>query len=456
MREGKRLVVVGGGPAGLAAALQAARLGMVVTVVEEQATLGGQYFRGRQASEHEGSPRHFYRQSPGTQVLVDTAVFDAPADGLLSIWSQGTGARALAYDALVLATGAVDRPVALPGWTLPGVLTAGAASILAKAYGVAPGHRVLVAGTGPFLLAAADDLTRIGCRVRVIEATPLSTSIGGLPVIARNPELARQMLGYAVRLAARGVRWGYGRMVTSIHGDDRVEAATIQRVDQEWHPLAGSQKTVEVDAVCLGFGFVPQLELAQLLGCEIRYCQETSDFAVRTDAAMRTSLPHVYAGGEITGLAGMPAAVAEGRTAGLTAAHDLGLLSDSAYAAQVQELAVRMARLRRMTDWARRAFRPRIGLWSLAGPSTILCRCEDVSVAAAEAALKHTAATPLAVKAATRSGMGLCQGRICSFYLTEWLRARHGFQVADGNLPWRIRPPIRPVPLGEWLALEEA
>ena len=109
-----------------------------------------------------------------------------------------------------------------------------------------------------------------------------------------------------------------------------------------------------------------------------------------------------------------------------------------------------------MAAWMRRAYRPRAGLWSLAEPSTLLCRCEDVTSASAEAALACNAPTPYAVKTATRAGMGLCQGRICNSYLIEWLRARHDYPVPREGWPWRIRPPIRPVPLGDWLLSEEA
>jgi len=456
MKVVKHLVVVGGGPAGLSAATQAAQLGMTVTVVDEYGKLGGQYFRGRQGSDAAGSPRHFARETQGVQTLVNRVVVDTPADGVLSVWSEEQGVSTVPYDALVLATGAYDRTVALPGGTLPGVLTAGAASTLAKTYGVAPGRRVLVAGSGPFLLPVADDLTAMRCQVQVVEATPLSTSIGGLPIIARDMEITRQTLGYLLRLGRRRVRRMYGRMVTRIHGRDRVEGVTIHRVDEEWRPVPGSETTIEVDAVCLGFGFVPQLELAQALMCKVGYSEGTSDFFVKTDAFLRTSQAHVYAAGEVTGIGGVRVAIGEGRLAGLTAAYEAGLLNKTAYDAQAEKLARRLVRVRRLADWIRQAYRPRAGLWSLAEPDTILCRCEDVCMKSAEEALANNPATPYAVKTATRAGMGLCQGRICSPYLIEWLRARHGYRVPAEERPWRIRPPIRPVPLGDWLPAREA
>ncbi len=451
MTVARRLVVIGGGAAGMAAAVQAARHGMRVTVIDEHARLGGQYFRGRPSSEIEGSPRWFAQNARGVLVLNQSVVVDTPQQGTLTISSQAQGVFDLAYDALVLATGAYDRPVPLPGWTLPGVFTAGGASTLAKAHGVTPGKRVLVAGAGPFLLSVADDLAAKGCAVQVVEATPFSTALRGLAVIGRDREILQQTVGFLARLARRGVKLHYGAMVTRIEGMERVARATIQRVDSQWHPLPGTAERVEVDAVCLGFGFVPQLELAQALGCQISYRADTCEFLVHTDDALRTSISQIYAAGEITGIGGVRVAIAEGQLAGLTAALDTSHTTSDQYAVARQPVLTRLAHLRRVAEWVRTAYRPRDGLWTLADETTMLCRCEDVSLAAAQAALAHNPATPYAVKTATRLGMGLCQGRICHPALIEWLRTQHQFTLPHKELPWRIRPPLRPVPLADWL-----
>lgn len=454
INRNQQLVVVGAGPAGLAAALAARQAGMDVTIIDESGKLGGQYFRGRQASQVEGSPNHFTQHAHGIETILNAAVVDAPAPGALSVWSEGQGVRSLTYDRLVIATGAYDRTVALPGWTLPGVFTAGAASILAKAHGLTPGKRMLVAGSGPFLLAVADDVSRKGCQVEVIEATPFSESLSGLKTIARDFEIARQTLGYLTRLTARGVRRSYGQMVTQIHGRDRVETATIHKVDANWNPIAGSERVVEVDSVCLGFGFVPQLELAQALGCALAYDETASNFFVEVDLAMRTSQAGIYAAGEVAGIGGMRVAMAQGQLAGLTAACDSKLLSAETYTAQARAIIKRLNFIQRIAGWMRTAYRPRPGLWALADDATMLCRCEDISIATAKTALENNPPTPYAVKTATRAGMGLCQGRICSPYLIEWLRAQHGYTVPAEGRPWRLRPPIRPVPLSDWLAPE--
>lgn len=448
----KRLVVVGAGPAGMAAALEGARCGLQVSCLDEARVLGGNYFRGRQDSESSGSPRQFQNAARGIEILLETTVIDAPEPNVLTIRSERDGTRSLDYQALIIATGAYDRPVAVPGWTLPGVLSAGGASTLIKSYGVSPGKRMLVAGSGPFLLSVADDLAEHGCEVIVAEATPLTVSIGGLPRMALDWEMAQQTAGYLWQLTRKRVRRYYRRLVTKIHGDHRVQAVTLQQVDREWRPIAGCDERIEVDGVCLGFGFVPQLELALSLGCETVYDATVSDFAVKTDKGLRTTKHNIYAAGEVTGIAGVRVAMLEGKLAAKTAALDAGMLSAQAYKDGVDSFRKPLERASEFARWIRNAYRPQAGLWALAQPDTVVCRCEDVRVRDAVAALQTNPPTPYAVKTATRGGMGLCQGRICAPYWMEWLRVNHGYTMPETTMPWRIRPPLKPVRMSEWLS----
>lgn len=452
MSDGRHLVVVGSGPAGLSAATSAARSGMRVTLIDESDRLGGQYFRGRQDSDEPGSPRAFASTELDVRVISSAAVIDTPSANAISVWRQKDDAvETITWDRLVLATGAYDRAVAIPGWTLPGVMGAGGASTLAKLYGVAAGRRVLVAGSGPFLLAVADDVSAKGCAVEVVDAAPWSASLRGLGAMARDPEIAGQAAGYLARLKRRGVKRRYREMVTAIHGTTRVEGATVHIVDDEWRPIPGTARTTAVDAVCLGYGFVPQLELAQALGCALRRDNRSAAYFVSVDENMRTSASDVYAAGEVTGTDGKRVAVAEGTLAGLAAARDAGALASDEYARQVAPTRRNLGTYRRVADWIRNAFSPRDGLFSLTDPDTIVCRCEDVRRRDMDVALAANPATPYAVKTATRAGMGLCQGRMCGPFIAEWLRVQHGYQPPENERPWRVRPPLRPVPLGAWL-----
>lgn len=451
MTREARVVIIGAGPAGLSAAEEAAVHGLAVDVVEESARLGGQYFRSRQTSLRPGSPRHFSAARTGARVRVGTVMVDAEP-GAVVVWSSDLGTEALPYDALVVATGAYDRPVSIPGWTLPGVVTAGGAHTLAKAYGLAPGRRMVVAGAGPFLLSVSTALATHGYDVETFDATPWSAVVRGTLVLAQHPTYLLQGAWLTGKLLRHGESVHHGQMITAIHGTERVEAVSVAAVDADWAPRPGTERVIDADGVCLGFGFVPSLEIAQLLGCDIRYSRRTSDYSVVTDPWMRCSEERIYAAGEVTGIAGVESAVVEGRLAALAAARDLHAITPVAFSRRAHPLMTKLSRLRGWARWMAATYRVRPALWSLASEATVICRCEDVTLSAVQDALGFNLAEPVSVKAATRAGMGLCQGRICSFVLTEMLRARHGYLPPEDGRPWSIRPPIKPVPLSSWPA----
>jgi NADPH-dependent 2,4-dienoyl-CoA reductase/sulfur reductase-like enzyme len=448
-----RLVIIGAGPAGMAAAVKAHHLGLNVTLLDEYPRLGGQYYRGQAATLADGSPGELASHGSCIDCRLETSVFDIPCEGRLSIWSPQSGAGSLEYEAIIVATGAYDRPVPLPGWTLPGVVTAGGVLALVKSHGVLPGRRFLLSGSGPLLMPVADVLSATGAQVLVLDATPFRAFLRGLNTLVRDWPVFGEAAGYQVRLLRRGVTILYGRAVTSIEGDGRVQRATFQRVDPDWQPIPGSACTVEVDSVVLGFGLIPHLDLARLLGCEIAYDVDSGCHVVRVDAQMRTKRPAAYAAGETTGLSGARVAKLEGQLAALAAARDLGVVSETAYRAACRTLNRQLERLCRTARWFARTCRPRPGLWSLALADTVLCRCEEVRLRDVEASLVANSATPQAVKVATRAGMGLCQGKICSALIAEILQARYGYEIPPTGYPWSQRPPIRPVPVSDWAAL---
>lgn len=330
------VVVVGAGPAGIAAALAAADAGVPVLLVDAGPAVGGQYhrqlpddFRAERPEAIQHGWSSFTRQRERIQQhdlithLADTSVWaiepvetgqrlhlqTGPAD------ASGRELTVVETSALVLATGAYDRALPFPGWDLPGVYTAGAAQALAKGQRVAVGKRVLLAGTGPFLLPVAESLLGVGARpVALLEANSLATVTRGW---LRNPLVARGKLGegarYAAMLARHRIPVHHGQTVVAAHGTDRVEAVTVARLDSEWQVVPGSERRVEVDAVCVGFGFTPNLELAVTAGCAL-------DPFVVVDDDQCTSIPGVFAAGEITGIAGAVPSAAEGRVAGAGAA----------------------------------------------------------------------------------------------------------------------------------------
>lgn len=463
---GRHIVVVGAGPAGLAAADAALAAGADVTLIDTAERPGGQYHRMLPEAYEAADPgvlQHGYRSfdrrvrrvlgHPRCTWWAESSVWalerrDPGEDGppLVHVLT-GTPRRrrVLAPDALVLAAGAHDRVLPFPGWDLPGVYTAGAAQALAKGERVAVGDRVVVAGTGPFLLPVAASLLEAGSQVlAVLEAgRPAAVARGWL----RRPwELAAQLgksgelLSYTAALGRHRVPYQLGRAVIEARGDGRVEEIVSARVRADWSVVPGSERVVAVDAVCVGHGFTPRLELPVAAGCALRPVPGGSPAAVfvEVDEDQRTSRQGVYAAGEITGIAGAPASRAEGAVAGWIAAG--GARESRA-----------LATLRANRDRGR-AFAARLAVAHPIGrawpgwlrPDTVICRCEETTYAAVcRSAADPTRTEPAVAKLATRAGLGPCQARICGPTVAELRR------TADAGAGPHHRPVAEPITLGE-------
>ena len=416
------LVVVGAGPAGLAAALAAAQGGVDVVLLDAAPSAGGQVWRARQGVVAAPVARALGRLArAGVRVLAGTrVVMSLPGRTLLI--DGPAGAQQLQWTRLVLATGARERLLAFPGWTLPGVFGAGGLQALARGGWPVRDRRVLVAGTGPLLLAAAATLRREGARVvgLVEEATPaaLARFAGAL---ARHPDRALQ----AVRLGASlvGVPFLAGQRVVAAEGDGQLQQVVIVQ--------GGRTRTIACDALAVSWGLVPQTELGQLLGCAI--APRLGADALVVDAAQRTSHEGVFAAGECTGVAGALAAQRQGELAGRMVAAEL-----MSTALPGPPPARRVAREHAFAAAVASTFAPPAAWRERLRDDTLVCRCEDV----AWSALREHADLRSA-KLATRCGMGHCQGRLCHDTL--------GAAMHWPRLP--VRPPLSPAPLATLLAI---
>lgn len=405
------VVVVGGGPGGIAAAATAAEAGLGVCLVDENRSLGGQIWRGVNAEKSKKNPhwREFVTwterlRRTHCEMWAGSQVIDRPAGGVLRLEHDGE-VEELVYGKLIVATGARERFLPFPGWTLPGVTGAGGLQALVKAGLDVRGHRVVVAGTGPLLLAIAAGLREAGANIAAIyEQAPLSKAAGFGATLAASPAKIAEGFGYARRL--RGVPYRTGCWVKRAEGSTRLNRVTVTDGAREW--VHGC------DWLACGFHLVPNLELPVLLGCGVL------NGYVAVDAFQQTSVRGVACVGELTGIGGLEKALVEGQIAGWFAAGR----EDEARALQ--------ARARKLRRFARRLdedFALRDELRELCAPETIVCRCEDVACSTVKACGSWREA-----KLHTRCGMGSCQGRVCGPQ-TEFL------------FGWRdtgVRPPILP------------
>jgi NADPH-dependent 2,4-dienoyl-CoA reductase/sulfur reductase-like enzyme len=444
------VVVLGAGPAGLAAARAAAESGARVHVVDAAPAAGGQYWMQR-APALDGTPAP-PQMAKGAHAIAATRAAGATIHTRAEVWAVfpdlhvvATAAGEpleIAARAIVIATGAYDRVPALPGWTLPGVITAGAAQRLAKLGGVAAGSRVVVAGSGPFLPVVAGALRGAGADI----AAFVDAQRPGLDVVAhvaRYPERWRETLHLLQGIAAVPVR-RFGWIVTEALGATRLESVRIAPIARDGSiDRARSATLAHVDALVTGWGFRPSIDVSSLLRCDHAYDEAAGGwYCVADPATGATSVPHVFAAGEVTGVAGALPAQLAGRLAGFAAAADAGCAARST-AAEHADLRRRLKRACAFAGALNRHSAPPRAIAELAAPDTIVCRCEGVTRAEIAAAYADGASGVLGAKLWTRAGMGPCQGRMCS-----WDIAR----LATGGDPARAgynrpRIPIRPVPL---------
>ncbi len=459
------IAIVGAGPAGLSAALEASMAGARVTIIDEYARPGGQYFKQPPAAfkllERSAMGRDYDRgiemmkriESGQIELLSDTLVWGALEPGVLEIYGQGE-CRRVRHDRLVVATGAYDRPIAFPGWTLPGVITAGAAQTMVKSQWVLPGSRVLMVGSGPFQLPVAAQLIKAGATVvGVLEAAKVGGWLTRVPSVWRHLDKVGELKDYMGALLKARVQPSFGWTILEARGKDQVEQAVIVQVDENWRPLAGTEKVLDVDTICLGFGFIPSMQLPRMLGCNCSWDSDLVAWVTDADVDQRTSVPTVFVAGETTGIGGHDVAIEEGAIAGLKAATDLGKVSAEDAERKLSKVRGKLKDHREFASFLNRTFSIKPGIYDLMREDTIVCRCEEATVGEIAEAAKEWGGSLRTIKQLTRAGMGPCQGRICGSLVAQIAARASGKTVPELGVD-TPRPPIKPIPLGALAALE--
>jgi D-hydroxyproline dehydrogenase subunit alpha len=407
------IAIVGAGPAGIAAACAAASSGSNVFVFDDNPFAGGQIWRGaggRASSAGEtarGWLRRFHR-SGATMYGGSRVIGNGPVAKSLLVEDEH-GARVVRYRRLILATGARELFLPFPGWTLPNVFGAGGIQALVKSGLPVEMKRIVVAGSGPLLLAVAAYLRAHGAQVTLIAE---QASLQALAAFSRQLLRFPGKIGEAAQLQSRllGVPYRWGAWVESASGDQRVEFITIRRGDRRW--------VEPCDYLAVAYGFTPNLELPVLLGCDVR------GGVVVVDGLQRTSVEDVYCAGEPTGIGGVDQSLAEGEIAGYAAA---GLMDRALSRQHARD------RWQSFAGALQSAFAPRAELRALPQADTIVCRCEDVTWAGIQAHHSWRSA-----KLHARCGMGPCQGRVCG----------PAVEFLSGWGAESVRPPIFPSSVG--------
>lgn len=403
------ILIIGSGPAGLAAACAAAESGRQVTVVDDNATAGGQIWRGqaRKADNKEAAQWLERVKRANIEFIQGARIFHQPAQGVL-LAESFKGFYELGYQKLILATGACERFLPFQGWTLPRVFGAGGLQALVKSGMPIEGKKIVIAGSGPLLLAVADYLRKRGARVLFIAEQ------------AKN----QQLLGFAVALItqpgkiAQAIKMKLGLGRIPYLRDCYVVAANAEEYSLRVTLRKGANtKEVVCDYLACGFHLVPNTELASLLGCVVE------NDGVQVNEYQQTSIAEIYCAGEPTGIGGLELSLVEGEIAGLAAAGKRDT---------IHKLFAKREKLKQFADSLNQAFALRDELKSLVTAETIVCRCEDVAFGRLQKYEEWRIA-----KLQTRCGMGPCQGRVCG-------------PAIEFLLNWKaesVRPPVFPARL---------
>ena len=443
------VVIIGAGPAGIRAAQTLVAHGVRPVLLDEAARGGGQIYR-RQPANFKRSPVKLYGFEAGKANALhqtidelreqldyrpETLVWNAE-DGALDTLHEGRAAR-LAFSRVIVATGATDRILPVPGWTLPGVYSLGAAQIALKFQGCAIGERVVFAGSGPLLYLVAYQYAKAGAKVvAVLDSSPFSAQARALPGLLSQPATLAKGIYYRSWLTAHGIPVHQGASLTGINGEQRVQSLT-------WRNAKGNQH-LDCDAVAFAHGLRSETQLADLLGCEFAWNPLNRAWLPQRDSAGRSSVAEVYLAGDGAGIMGADAAEMAGERAALALLEDIGYLIPPQRGAQLEQALERIDTFRQGLE---RAFIFPEN-WAADAPNDVMiCRCEEVRAGDIRQVVREGHWEINRVKAHCRVGMGRCQGRMCGAAAAEIIACESQRCVSDiGRL--RAQAPIKPLPFG--------
>ena len=462
------LVVVGAGPAGLSAAARAAELGLSVLLVDENPAPGGQIYRAVTTSPVTDRAILGEDYWKGGAIVARFERSAASYAARCTVWSiagydedmAGAAfeiglsldgrARLILAGQVILATGAQERPFPIPGWTLPGVMTAGAAQIALKSSGIVPSGRTVIAGCGPLLYLLAGQLAAAGANiVAVLDTTPRANwpkALAALPDFLRSPYLAKGLKLMAK--ARRSLRFVSGVTGLAAEGTDSVSSIRVER--------GSSSETIACDTLLLHQGVIPSVNLANAAGCAHGFDPVQHCFTPELDDWFASSVPGIAVAGDGAGIGGAESAALRGEVAALDASRRLGridLAERDRLAAPLRAELTRALRGRRFLDLL---YKPAAQFLAPIADATIICRCEEVTAGQVRDAARRLGVTgPNQMKAFLRCGMGPCQGRLCGPTVIELIGEERGMTPAEVGY-YRLRPPVKPITLAELAALPQS
>ena len=457
------LVIIGAGPAGISAAIEAADRGASVALIDENPVLGGKVFGHMHYHLKDAIPDKIEKKI-GSQLLqrldsvmdsvsvfLETEVWNILDQWIVALHQKGTSGeqvRSIKARKLIISIGAFERIVPFPGWTLPGVFSVGGLNTLAKK-GIVPGEKILIAGSGPLQLVLAHHLINAGARITgIVNAVSLqNVATRGLQLFLNvNGSVLKSGFSYLFNIKKHRIPTYFSHVISRACGANQVERAEIVRVDRTSRPIKGTEKKIVADCIAYGYGLIPCSEITRLCGCDHIFDEQLGYWRVQLSERMETSKPGIFAAGDCRIVKGYSAAIEEGKIAAVEACGQLGYTSrktaDSA-------LRTSLKKLKRFKEFARAMetlSRPGPGLLDIITDDTVVCRCEEVTMKDIRSAVTEGAGDVNDIKRRTRLGMGHCQGRFCGQVINELIWKLAGMPRKREVFTPRI--PIKPVPFG--------
>lgn len=453
------VAIIGAGPAGMSAACQAAELGLSVVLMDEQPRAGGQIYRNVGAASRGRldwlGPDYARGRTlverlaiaQGVSHLTSATVWDVSPTLAVSYLLDGRAAQCRAKH-LIVATGAMERPSPLPGWTLPGVMNAGAAQIMMKVGGAVPEGRIVLVGGGPLLYLVAVQLLDAGAQVAaLVETSPPQNrkhALRHLMGALRAPGYLIKGMRLLTRIRRAGVAHHFADGEVTIEGGNTAEAVAFKG--------GGKAQRIGADTVLLHHGVIPNVQLTRMLRLEHDWDTRQLAWRPRCDAYGVSSHEAISVTGDGAGIGGARAAECSGALAALGAACRLGVIDTSALQAQAAPLQAEHQAQLRIRPFLDTLYRP--PEWLLTPTDdTIVCRCEEVTAGQIREMARLGCNGPNQTKFFSRSGMGPCQGRMCGVTVAQLIAQSRGVPIEAAGY-YRIRPPLKPVPLAALASMD--
>jgi len=450
------VLIIGNGFAGIVAANRLADAGVHAVLLDENIHIGGQLLR--QVPERLGrAVRHDdYVKKTGQRfidavkakkitVLNRTRVLGIYPGHEVLVEENEKKIRTLKAERIILATGGREKFLPFPGWTLPGVISGGAVQVLIKSSGVLPAREILIGGSGLFLFSVAYECLQAGGRVRaVLERTGVFDK---LPLLAQLPrQLPKLSEGarFLSRILFSGVPLRFRTRVLEARGRGRLEQVVTAKVDGSGKIIPGRGKTYEIPLLAVSNGFAANVELAQMAGCDIRFLDERGGWVAATGDDLETSVPGIYAAGEITGIAGALKSINEVEIAALAILHKMGKTGEADFHSLLKKLLAARRRHLQFGKYFNLLYKIPTADYLAIPDETLICRCEDVTMGELRKAVANGYYTPATLKIALRTAIGDCQGRTCGPIVYDILAALTDRSQA-GMTPLVVRPPVKPV-----------